>query len=90
MDFLEWGTINSAHCVETLKKLKTRIAQVGPGKKEKILLQHNSARPHPDKGDHCGIRVDCPATPAIQSLPCIIRLSPVLFDEGWPLWEALH
>jgi histone-lysine N-methyltransferase SETMAR len=45
--FLEQGlTINAAHYVETLRKLKSRIALVWPEKKEHVLLQHNNARPH--------------------------------------------
>jgi histone-lysine N-methyltransferase SETMAR len=47
VDFLEQClTINAARCVETLKKLKSRIARVWPKKKEHVLLQHDNARPH--------------------------------------------
>jgi hypothetical protein len=43
--WISWnrGTINSACCVGTQRKLKTWIARVRPEKKEEILLQHNSA-----------------------------------------------
>jgi hypothetical protein len=45
--FLEQDlTINAARYVETLKKLKSRIARVQPEKKEHVLLQHDNARPH--------------------------------------------
>jgi hypothetical protein len=47
VDFLEWGhTVNPAHCVETLKKQKARIARERPEEEGKILLLTDSARPH--------------------------------------------
>jgi hypothetical protein len=48
VDFLEQSLmINAARYVEMLKKLKSRIAQVQPKKKEHALLQHDNARPTP-------------------------------------------
>jgi hypothetical protein len=46
VDFLEQGLmIKAARYVETLNKLKSRIARVQPEKKEHVLLQHDNARP---------------------------------------------
>ena len=45
--FLEPGaTVNSDRYVETLTKLKARIAFVRPEKRETLRLQHDNARPH--------------------------------------------
>ena len=47
LDFLEPGaTVNSDRYVETLTKLKARIARVRPEKRETFCLQHDNARPH--------------------------------------------
>ncbi|XP_076042248.1 uncharacterized protein LOC143026129 [Oratosquilla oratoria] len=47
LDFLEPGaTVNSDRYVETLNKLKGRIAFVRPEKRETFRLQHDNARPH--------------------------------------------
>lgn len=47
LDFLEAGTtINSDRYVETLTKLKDRIARKRPEKRRNFILQHDNARPH--------------------------------------------
>ena len=47
LDFLEPGTtVNSERYIETLTKLKARIARVRPEKKGNFCLQHDNARPH--------------------------------------------
>ena len=54
VDFMSKGvTINSDVYIDTLKKLKARIRRVRPALKlSKVLLQHDTARPHTDLKTH--------------------------------------
>jgi hypothetical protein len=46
IDFLEKGqTINSAHYVQTLNKLRRELRETRP-KKKTVILQHDNGRPH--------------------------------------------
>ena len=55
VDFLEHGdTINSARYVDTLRKLRARVARVRPGLQ--AILQHDNARPHTSRETQAGLQ----------------------------------
>ncbi len=55
IDFLEHGdTINSARYVDTLRKLRARVARVRPGLQ--AILQHDNARPHTSRETQAGLQ----------------------------------
>ena len=89
LDFLEPGTtINSDRYVETLAKLKDRIARRRPEKKHTFCLQHDNARPHTSlRTTECVAKFGWTVLPHPPYSP---DLAPSDFHLFGPLKEALR